>query len=112
MQRVEGLVSQVTREELIALFGAPISQEGHAVRALLAALGMQRAFAASAAELRGTQAVTLTLRLEGHSGPVLVTAMGDDERLHSAAEGFAVLLEQHLSRCSITCTAPKPWPKG
>jgi class 3 adenylate cyclase/tetratricopeptide (TPR) repeat protein len=96
VQRVEGLVSQVTGEELIALFGAPIAQEDHAVRALHAALGMQRAFAALAAELPGSQAGSLALRLGMHSGPVLVTAMGDDERLHYAAEGFAVHLARRL----------------
>ncbi|HXH13782.1 MAG TPA: AAA family ATPase [Alphaproteobacteria bacterium] len=96
VQRVGGLVSQVTGEELIALFGAPIAQEDHAVRALLAALGMQRAFAASAAALPGPQALTLTLRLGGHSGPVLVTPIGDAERRHYVAEGFAVHLARRL----------------
>jgi DNA-binding winged helix-turn-helix (wHTH) protein len=49
--QVEGFVSQVTRHGFTALFGAPLACEDHAVRALHAALGMQRAFAAYAATL-------------------------------------------------------------
>jgi len=46
VHRVEGFVSQVTRHGLTALFGAPLPCEDHAVHALHAALGMQRAYTA------------------------------------------------------------------
>lgn len=46
VHRVEGFVSQVTRHGFMALFGAPLACEDHTVRALHAALGIQRAFAA------------------------------------------------------------------
>ena len=55
VERVEGRVSLVTGDGLRALFGAPIAHEDHAVRALHAALGVQRAFATCAEELRRTQ---------------------------------------------------------
>jgi class 3 adenylate cyclase len=96
VQHVEGFVSQVTGEGLVALFGAPIAQEDHAVRALHAALGMQRAFAAFADELRRTRGITLALYLGVHSGPVMITALGDDGRLDYAAQGFVVHLAHRL----------------
>jgi class 3 adenylate cyclase len=96
VQHVEGFVSQVTSEGLVALFGAPIAQEDHAVRALHAALGMQHAFAAFADDLRRTHGITLSLRLGVHSGPVMVTALRDEARPDYAAEGFAVHLAHRL----------------
>lgn len=56
---VEGFVTQVTRDGLTALFGAPLACEDHALRALYAALGVQRVFAAYAAELQRTYSVLL-----------------------------------------------------
>jgi class 3 adenylate cyclase len=96
VQRVEGMISRDTGEGLIALFGAPIAQEDHAVLALHVALGMQRAFAALAADLQGTHAVTLSLRLGVHSGPVMVSVLGDEEHLDNTAQGFAVHLANRL----------------
>jgi class 3 adenylate cyclase/tetratricopeptide (TPR) repeat protein len=96
VQHVEGLVSQATGEGLVALFGVPIAQEDHALRALHAALGMQSAFAAFADELRRTQGITPALRLGVHSGPVMVTALGDEGRLDYGAQGFAVYLAHRL----------------
>jgi DNA-binding winged helix-turn-helix (wHTH) protein len=85
VQRVEGMIRHDTGEGLIALFGAPIAQEDHAVRGLHVALGMQRAFAALAADLQGTHAVTLSLRLGVHCGPVMVSALGDEGHLDYTA---------------------------
>ncbi len=41
-----GTVAQCSGDRLVALFGAPLAQEDHVVRALQAALGLQRAVAA------------------------------------------------------------------
>ena len=52
VHRVEGFVLQVAGHGVTALFGVPLACEDHVLRALHAALGIQRAFAALAAELR------------------------------------------------------------
>jgi class 3 adenylate cyclase len=96
VRHVEGLVSQITNEGLVALFGAPIAQEDHTVRALHAALGMQRVFAAFADELRHSWGISLELRLGVHSGLVMVTALGAEGCLEYAAQGFAVHLAHRL----------------
>jgi hypothetical protein len=54
--RYEGMVNQVMGDGIIALFGAPIAHEDHAVRACYAALAMQTSVKAYAAEVHGPKA--------------------------------------------------------
>jgi predicted ATPase/DNA-binding winged helix-turn-helix (wHTH) protein/class 3 adenylate cyclase len=88
--RVEGFVSQVARYGFTALFGAPLACEDHAVRALHAALGMQRAFAAYAATLPQPHGTGLTLQLGVHTGPVTVSAISPDLQLAYTAPGATI----------------------
>jgi len=55
VHRYEGTVNQVMGDGIMALFGAPIAHEDHAVRACYAALSMQEALRHYAAELRRTR---------------------------------------------------------
>src|SRR6266849_6363476 len=55
VHRYEGTVNQVMGDGIMALFGAPIAHEDHAVRACYAALHMQDAVKTYAAEVRRTQ---------------------------------------------------------
>ena len=52
VHRYEGTVNQVMGDGIMALFGAPLAHEDHAVRACYAALGMQEAIARHAEEMR------------------------------------------------------------
>ena len=54
VHRFEGTVNQVMGDGIMALFGAPVAHEDHAVRACYAALRMQRAVARYAEEVRRT----------------------------------------------------------
>jgi class 3 adenylate cyclase len=54
VHRVEGFVLQVAGHGITVLFGAPLACEDHVLRALHAALRIQRAFTVWAAELRQT----------------------------------------------------------
>jgi DNA-binding winged helix-turn-helix (wHTH) protein/class 3 adenylate cyclase/predicted ATPase len=90
VHRVEGFVNQVARHGFTALFGAPLACEDHAVRALHAALGMQRAFAAYAATLPQSYGMGLTLRLGVHTGPVVVSAISPDLQLAYTAPGATI----------------------
>jgi class 3 adenylate cyclase/predicted ATPase len=89
MQRYEGTITSVTGEGLTALFGAPLGQEDHARRAVLAALELRQALRTH--PLGDVHVVGMGV----HTGPVVVgrlahapqqlyTAMGDT--LHQASQ--------------------------
>ena len=56
VHRFEGTVNQVLGDGIMALFGAPIAHEDHALRACYAALAMQAAMRTYAEEVRRTRA--------------------------------------------------------
>ena len=58
VHRYEGTVNQVMGDGIMALFGAPLALEDHAVRACYAALAMQSAIRSYGEEVRRTQAWT------------------------------------------------------
>src|SRR5439155_7831337 len=70
VQRYEGTLLQVSDEGFLALFGAPVAQEDHARRAVLAACELHQRLGAPNA-FRG-QPHGAVLRLGLHSGPVVV----------------------------------------
>jgi class 3 adenylate cyclase len=98
VQRVEGHVSLVSGDGLRAIFGAPIANEDHAVRALHAALEVQRAFTAHAEELQRTQGVTLTLSVGLHTGPVVVGLIDSEGHVDDTVQGFTSYLADGLQQ--------------
>jgi class 3 adenylate cyclase len=56
VHRYEGTVNQVMGDGIMALFGAPLAHEDHAVRACYAALRMQESVRHYSDELRRVQA--------------------------------------------------------
>src|SRR5213075_1966599 len=80
VHRYEGTVNQVMGDGVMALFGAPIAHEDHAVRACYAALRMQEAAARYAAEVRRAHGVEIQLRVGINSGDVVVRSVGSDLR--------------------------------
>jgi tetratricopeptide (TPR) repeat protein len=83
-------------QRLVALFGAPLAQEDHVVRALQAALGLQRAVAAFADELRHTRALELVPGVGVHTGSLVLGSLSPDARPDVAAQGFPVFLAERL----------------
>src|SRR5439155_15233520 len=71
VHRFEGTVNQVLGDRIMALFGAPIAHEDHAIRACYAALAMQAALHAYAEEVRCTHGVALQSRIGLNSGEVV-----------------------------------------
>ena len=72
VHRYEGTVNQVMGDGIMALFGAPLAHEDHAVRACYAALRMQETVKRYAEEVRRTQGITVRIRVGLNSGEVVV----------------------------------------
>jgi Adenylate and Guanylate cyclase catalytic domain/Double zinc ribbon len=74
----EGTVNQVMGDGVMALFGAPIGHEDHAVRACYAALRMQRRVNLYADEIQREGGTPVQIRVGINSGEVVVRAIGSD----------------------------------
>jgi class 3 adenylate cyclase/tetratricopeptide (TPR) repeat protein len=83
----EGTVNQVMGDGIMALFGAPVAHEDHAVRACYAALRMQELVQRYAAEARRAHGVNVQIRVGLNSGEVVVRAIGSDLRMDYSAVG-------------------------
>src|SRR5207237_4468715 len=87
VHRYEGTVNQVMGDGVMALFGAPLAHEDHAVRACYAALRMQDAVRRYSEELRRTQGVEVQILVGLNSGDVVVRSIGSDLRMDYTAVG-------------------------
>ena len=109
VHRYEGTVNQVLGDGIMALFGAPIAHEDHAVRACYAALAMQAALHGYAEEVRRTQGLLVQMRVGLNSGEVVVRAIGNDLHMDYSAVGqtthLAARMEQLATPGSILLTA-------
>ena len=109
VHRFEGTVNQVLGDGIMALFGAPIAHEDHALRACYAALAMQAAMRAYTEEVRRTRGLELRMRVGLNSGEVVVRAIGNDLHMDYSAVGettnLAARMEQLATPGSIRLTA-------
>src|SRR5262245_1002432 len=109
VHRYEGTVNQVLGDGIMALFGAPIAHEDHAVRACYAALAMQVALHDYAEEVRRTHGLTMQSRIGLNSGEVVVRAIHHDLHMDYSAVGqtthLAARMEQLASPDAIVLTA-------
>src|SRR5262249_4699857 len=87
VHRYEGTVNQVMGDGIMALFGAPVAHEDHAVRACYAALDMQAAIRREAEQVRRSHGISLEIRVGLNSGEVVVRAIGSDLRMDYTAVG-------------------------
>ena len=112
VQRYGGTVDKFTGDGIMALFGAPIALEDHAIRACLSALAIQEDAKALAVEVKQRDGVQLQLRIGLNSGEVIVgqldltplgyTAIGQQvgmaQRMESVAPPGGVMLSQSTAR--------------
>ena len=111
---VGGTVDKFTGDGIMAVFGAPVALEDHAIRACLAALGIQEETARLAAEVKERDGVDLRLRVGLNSGQVIAgeigsgpfgyTAIGEQvgmaQRMESVAPSGGVMLSAvHRATC-------------
>lgn len=105
----EGTVNQVMGDGIMALFGAPLAHEDHAVRACYAALRMQEAIRLYTDEVRRTHGVEVQIRVGLNSGEVVVRSIGSDLRMDYTAVGqtthLAARMEQLATPGTIRLTA-------
>ncbi len=105
VHRYEGTVNQVMGDGIMALFGAPVAHEDHAVRACYAALRMQEAVRGYSEEARRAHGVNVQIRIGLNSGEVVVRAIGSDLRMDYTAVGqtthLGARMEQLASPGSI-----------
>ena len=94
----EGTVNQVMGDGIMALFGAPIAHEDHALRASYAALAMQEAIRRYSEEVRRGHGITVHIRVGLNSGEVVVRAIGNDLHMDYSAIGQATHLAARMEQ--------------
>ena len=100
VKRYGGTVDKFTGDGIMAVFGAPVALEDHAVRACLAALGVQEEAKRLADDVQERDGVDLQLRVGLNSGQVIAGEIG------SGALGYTAVGEQVGMAQRIESVAP------
>jgi class 3 adenylate cyclase/tetratricopeptide (TPR) repeat protein len=108
VHRYDGTVNQVMGDGIMALFGAPIAHEDHAVRACYAALRMQEAVTRYGDEMQRSHGVPVQIRVGLNAGAVVVRAIDSSLHMDYTAVGqtthLAARLEQMAKPGSVLTT--------
>jgi class 3 adenylate cyclase/tetratricopeptide (TPR) repeat protein len=108
VHRYEGTVNQVMGDGIMALFGAPLAHEDHAVRACYAALRMQESVKKCAEGVWRSEGVRIQIRVGLNSGAVVVRSIGSDLYMDYTAVGqtthLAARMEQMAEPSAILLT--------
>jgi class 3 adenylate cyclase len=109
VHRYEGIISHFMGDGIMALFGAPLSHEDHAIRACYAALLMQESIQKYSEEIRRTEGFQVQVRVGLNSGQVIMRAIRSDLSMDYTAVGqtahLAARMEQIATPGSILITA-------
>ena len=111
VHRFEGTVNQVLGDGIMALFGAPLAHEDHAVRACYAAFRMQEAIARYGEESQRQGDPPVQIRVGLNSGEVVVRSIGSDLHMDYTAVGQTTHLPDEWSRSrgrARSCSPAKP----
>jgi len=96
IHRYEGTINQFTGDGVMALFGAPVAHEDHALRACHASFSIQRAMEGYAAKLKDGHGIDFRMRIGLNSGNVVVGSIGDDLRMDYTAIGDTTNLASRM----------------
>jgi predicted ATPase/class 3 adenylate cyclase len=109
VHRHGGTVNQVLGDGIMALFGAPVAYEDHALRACAAALDMQQAVREVSTRLERERGAAVEIRVGMNSGEVVVRATIADFQTDYSAVGetthVAARVEQLAAPGTVTLTA-------
>jgi predicted ATPase/class 3 adenylate cyclase len=108
VHRFEGTVNQVLGDGIMALFGAPLAHEDHALRACYAALAMQAELRRYAEAVRHTQGLEVQLRVGLNSGDVVVRTIGNDLHMDYSAVGQTTHLAARMEQLATPGTIRLP----
>ncbi len=101
VHRYEGTVNQVMGDGIMALFGAPVAHEDHAVRACYAALRMQESVKRYAEAVHRTAGVPVHIRVGLNSGEVVVRSIGSDLHMDYTAVGQTTHLAARMEQMAM-----------
>jgi predicted ATPase/class 3 adenylate cyclase len=104
VHRYEGTVNHVMGDGIMALFGAPLAHEDHAVRACYAALKMQEAVKRYADEVFRSHGVLVQIRVGLNSGEVVVRGIGSDLHMDYLALGQTTYLAARMEQLAAPGT--------
>jgi class 3 adenylate cyclase/tetratricopeptide (TPR) repeat protein len=104
VHRYEGTVNQVMGDGIMALFGAPLAHEDHALRACYAALRMQESVSRYAEDVFRAHGVPIQIRVGLNSGDVVVRAIGSDLHMDYTAVGQTTHLAARMEQMAMPGT--------
>lgn len=109
VHRYDGTVNQVLGDGIMALFGAPLASEDHAVHACYAALRMQENVKRYAEQVQQRYGIPFAIRVGLNSGEIVVRIIGNDLRMEYSVVGqtahLASRMEQMAKPGSVLTTA-------
>src|SRR5215207_9851369 len=101
VHRFEGTVNHVMGDGIVALFGAPLAHEDHAVRACYAALRMQEMVKRYAESVRRTEGIPIQIRVGLNSGEVIVRSIGSDLRMDYTVVGQTTNVAARMEQMAV-----------
>ena len=104
VHRYGGTVNRVMGDGIMALFGAPLSLEDHAMGACYAALAMQASIAGHREEARRKYGVEVQIRVGINSGDTLVRTIEHDVSREYAAVGVTTHLAARMEQLALPGT--------
>jgi class 3 adenylate cyclase len=101
VHRYEGTVNHVLGDGIVALFGAPLAHEDHAVRACYAALRMQETVQRYAQGVQRSEGIPIRIRVGLNSGEVVVRTIGSDLRMDYTVVGQTTNVAARLEQMAL-----------
>jgi class 3 adenylate cyclase/tetratricopeptide (TPR) repeat protein len=101
VHRFEGTVNHVMGDGIMALFGAPLAHEDHAVRGCYAALRMQESVKRYAADIRRSEGIPIQIRVGLNSGEVVVRSIGSDLRMEYTVVGQTANVAARMEQMAV-----------
>jgi class 3 adenylate cyclase/tetratricopeptide (TPR) repeat protein len=98
VRHYDGTVNQVMGDGIMALFGAPLAREDHAIRACYAALRMRDSVRDYARQLSGVDGTSVQIRVGLNSGDVVVRSIASDLQMDYTAVGQTTHLASRMEQ--------------